>query len=159
MGREIRRCPANWEHPKDRQGIYKPLLDGDYPTHIRQWVERYLAWERGERPEYCTDESRGLQYWEWDVGPPQPEDYRPAWPESEHTHYQVYENVTEGTPISPVFATTTEVVDWLVKQGHSRTAAEAFVEDGWAPSIVIVGNRMAMGIDAHDLMPPIGGVK
>ena len=37
------------------------------------------------------------------------------WNESERTHYQAYENVTIGTPISPVFATEEQMIDWLVQ--------------------------------------------
>ena len=37
MGREIRQVPANWEHPKDENGHYKPLeatgIDWSYVRH------------------------------------------------------------------------------------------------------------------------------
>lgn len=35
MGREVRRVPANWQHPKDDNGNFIPLLDGDMP----RWPE------------------------------------------------------------------------------------------------------------------------
>lgn len=52
--------------------------------------------------------------------------------------YQVWETVSEGSPISPVFATSEELVTWLTGEGYSRRAAEAFVEQGWVPSMVMI---------------------
>jgi hypothetical protein len=37
----------------------------------------------------------------------------PMWSQSECTHWQMYEEITEGTPISPVFATPEELARWL----------------------------------------------
>lgn len=51
--------------------------------------------------------------------------------------WQVWETVTEGSPISPVFATGNECVTWLVGEGYSREAAHNFVFDyQWTPSPV-----------------------
>ena len=47
MGREIRRVPANWEHPKDERGNYKPLLDSDFETEARKWLDACKAWDEG----------------------------------------------------------------------------------------------------------------
>jgi hypothetical protein len=52
---------------------------------------------------------------------PSPEDYRPSWPKKERTAYQLYETVSEGTPISPVFETIEALVDWCVEQNDSET--------------------------------------
>ena len=30
MGREIRRVPKNWEHPKDEEGYYLPMYEMDF---------------------------------------------------------------------------------------------------------------------------------
>lgn len=35
MGREVRRVPQNWEHPKDQHG-YIPLFDG-HKKAAREW--------------------------------------------------------------------------------------------------------------------------
>ena len=62
----------------------------------------------------------------------------------EPTCYQMYETVSEGTPVTPVFETEDELVDYLVNVGtfwnqkYSREAAEAFVKTGWAPSFVML---------------------
>jgi hypothetical protein len=67
--------------------------------------------------------------------------------------WQVWETVSEGAPITPVFATDEELIDWLVTEGtHTedstwqkrvqwdepfrRSAAEEFVRHGSAPSFI-----------------------
>ncbi len=51
--------------------------------------------------------------------------------------WQVWETVSEGSPISPVFSDSYLLIDWLKEQGYSRDAARAFVERQWAPSMVM----------------------
>jgi len=137
MGREIRKVPPGWEHPKDKDEHYRPLYDRTYNEALADWQEYDGADPKGK---------------------PGPEYYRPAFAEGEATHYQVYETVTEGTPTSPVFAMLDEVEQWLIGQGHSVKAAHAFCEEGWAPSFIMFtsssGKRVLIsGIDAcayHD---------
>lgn len=62
--------------------------------------------------------------------------------------WQVWENVSEGSPISPVFKTEKETVDWLVEQGYDRKGAQAFVKQGYAPSFVLTGGQLKSGVDA-----------
>lgn len=116
-------------------------------------------WEReGDVPSPEDYEVRGsttpTQFWEWDGNPPKSDSYRPAF-DAEPTCYQVYENVTEGTPVSPVFGTKEEVVGWLVRQGYSERAASEFVESGYAPTFMSVtdesGVRAGFDIAAFDL--------
>ena len=64
---------------------------------------------------------------------------REAPPEGEG--WQVWETVSEGSPITPVFATPEKLVNYLVNVGawgrrYSREAAEAFVNSGWVPSAI-----------------------
>ena len=61
--------------------------------------------------------------------------------------YQVWETVTEGSPISPVFLTPEEVVDWLVEEGYSVKAAQAFVDREWAPSGVSINGEFYDGVE------------
>jgi hypothetical protein len=64
------------------------------------------------------------------------------------TAYQIYENVTEGCPVSPVFDSGAKLVAWLVDQGVSPDAADAFLKQGFAPSFVIRSNgEVQLGID------------
>lgn len=149
MGREVRRVPRGWEHPKDWRGRYQPMLDEDYETKAREWMEKAVAWQDSAYPERVEAEKDGgryAYYWEWAGAPPDEEYCRPKW-DGEPTCYQIYETVTEGTPVSPVFETKDRMIQWLMDQGHSRRAAEAFAEGGWVPSMVITGGRLITGID------------
>ena len=152
MGREIRMVPPNWDHPK-QEGRYddrlQPMFNKTFEEAAADWKAGYAAWERGERPDYCGEESKALEFWEYDDGPPDREYYRP-WKDEEATWVQIWETVSEGTPVTPPFATKAELVDYLAtngdfwdqKRGHGpwkRKAAEEFVEAGWAPSMVMVG--------------------
>lgn len=146
MGREIRRVPPGWQHPKSHHyGDYTPLFDETYEEALEKWEEEKQAYSRTDEP-----------FEDWYGEKPDPEFYRPAWPEGSDTAYQIYETVSEGTPTSPVFETEDELVAWLVEQGHSEEAARKFLEHGSVPSIMIVGNRMASNIDAYEpgFLPP-----
>lgn len=62
------------------------------------------------------------------------DDWTPTEP-PEGPGYQVWETVSEGSPVSPVFATPEGLVDFMTKpdrygKGYSRAAAEAFVKAG-----------------------------
>jgi len=55
--------------------------------------------------------------------------------------WQVWETVSEGSPISPVFADKTELINWLIiHERQSRANAEAFVEKGWALTMIVSNN-------------------
>lgn len=178
MGREIRRVPPNWEHPrqpckhspwsggcdeaKGNGGMcYQPLYDQSFEQAAKEWRDAYAAWERGERPSYWDDEDRAenRQFWEWYGEPPNREFYRPEWKEGEATWFQVYQTVSEGTPVSPPFATQEELIEYLVTYGDfwaqrrgeggvSREAATAFVMGaGFVPSLVVQDGRVTQGIE------------
>lgn len=141
MGREIRRVPSDWQHPKRAMPYgfdYAPLFDKSYEEAIATWETERFKWDSGERPDTeCTFE-------EWHGEKPDPDYYRPAWSDEERTAFQIYETVSEGTPVSPVFATKEEAVEWVVENwGRSWEAAEKFVEAGWAPSFVMSGGHIS----------------
>jgi hypothetical protein len=141
MGREIRRVPPNWEHPRDKQdGGYIPMLDIDYDTAAQRWIDELMQWEN--KQEWKGKSCR--YFWDWDGGPPNEEYHRPVFTEKP-TWYQVYETVSEGCPVSPPFETKEELVDYLVEYGDfwdqrrgdggwTRENAESFVRREWAPS-------------------------
>ena len=70
----------------------------------------------------------------------------PTWAKDEATHYMMYETCTEGTPISPAFATPEELAHWLADAGASafgnQTATYeqwlSTIKRGWAPSAVML---------------------
>lgn len=49
--------------------------------------------------------------------------------------FQVWESVTSGSPISPVFKTEIALENWLVANGSSRAAAKFFIGATWEPSM------------------------
>jgi len=166
MGREIRRVPPNWEHPKDDRGNYLPMRDRTLEDRFAQWLadfDRIRCGELSEIERECYGEGNALANWLQDDGnPPDPKYYRP-WSDAEATWFQVWETVSEGTPVTPPFETKQELVDYLVEcgdfwdqrrgnGGHSRKAAEHFVDSGWAPSFVMGGGKMAAGIEGLELL-------
>lgn len=162
MGREIRRVPPDWQHPRDERDPrhYRPLYDNDFQSAAREWMDGALAWENRTHPDIVKDPTmpeRFPFFWQWHGDPPDEEYYRPTWSAESRTHYQVYETVSEGTPVSPVLATEDEVVCWLEGQGHSTHAARSFVRAGWAPSMVMerVGRdvTIASNVDVYDTIP------
>lgn len=51
--------------------------------------------------------------------------------------YQLYENVTEGTPQSPIFASVDALQAWLDAQGLDKARSAYLMEHGNAPSFVV----------------------
>lgn len=179
MGREVRRVPPSWAHPQEErfdpfrrvtETRYVPLYDRDAETAWAQWQAEYAKWlgnghdggefarVRAEHPDlnYSADEPYRA-FCSWHGQPPDPSRHRPKWPAGSATWWQVYETVSEGTPVTPPFATPEELVNYLATHGdfwdqrrraEGRTSmpcgpwprehAEAFVKRGWAPSVVVV---------------------
>lgn len=68
--------------------------------------------------------------------------------------WQVWETVTEGSPITPVFTTAENLVEHLIKDGYNPVAAANFVASGWAPSAIAVGRQLYSDIDSCQLFDP-----
>lgn len=135
MGREVRRVPADWEHPKRQDDMrdFQPMFDRPFAPAAKEWKENFLAWESGHnasmnrpRGEKDTEEC-----WEYYGNPPDRDYYRPDWPEETRTHYQMYETTSEGTPISPVMETPEELARWLVDNNASAFAGYTASYEGW----------------------------
>jgi len=63
--------------------------------------------------------------------------------------WQLWETVTEGSAVSPVFSTHDELITWMSENGYSIEGARAFVEGGgWSPSFVIENGEIKSGVDA-----------
>jgi hypothetical protein len=165
MGREIRRVPPNWEHPKT-DDKYRPMFDEDYESAAKEWADNYELWKAGMHPAQSKPHPTSCKYfWEYDMPPEQDGSYREKFTE-EPTWFQVYETVSEGTPVTPPFATKEELVDYLVakgdfwdqkrwrdqqsglrswndpdpkmtKPGWDRDAAKRFVDSECSPSMMI----------------------
>ena len=81
----------------------------------------------------------------------------------------MYETVSEGTPVSPVFETKAELVEYLVRHGDywdqsrgdggwDRKSAEGFVDKEWVmsgmimPDSTILASRDLGNLDKHSMM-------
>ena len=157
MGREVRRVPADWEHPKDETtGRYKPLFAPGWAAAAKEWDEERAKWERGEFPSYTSEESRAMPYDEYSGRRPYSGDYMPDWPAEQRTHYMMYEDTSEGTPISPAFATPEELARWLADNGASAFGSDTATYEqwlkvargGWAPSMIIANGVVQSGVAA-----------
>ena len=154
MGRKIRRVPKGWQHPRDERG-HKPLYDKDYDSAALEWLSEFREFYSDANAEERKriEQEHGIKFfWDWHGMPPNEKYYRPAWAAEEMTHYQAYETVSEGTPISPVFETLDELKSFLLAEGHSASATDEFIRGGWAPSMVIIPGRgiSPLGIDSLD---------
>jgi len=159
MSREIRRVPKNWQHPKDEStGRYKPLFDNDYDTAAANWIADLIAWENNVEvfPSDGKPIDKTLRFaryfWEYAGNPPDADYYRAEpWAEPP-TCYQVYETVSEGTPVSPVFETLDAMVFWLVNTaGYSQLAAERFAKNVRAMSAMFNASTGKFASDIQTL--------
>ncbi|NIS53103.1 MAG: hypothetical protein GWN94_18685 [Phycisphaerae bacterium] len=121
MGRELRMVPPDWEHPKDEKGHHIPLFCG-YSDRLAEW-DKY-------RKTHSEEEAI-----EWMGHRPEPEWYMPEWTPEEATHYMMYEDTSEGTPISPAFATPEELARWLADTGASAFADQGASYEAWLNTI------------------------
>ena len=134
MGREVRKVPSDWDRWKHSS---QPLFDG-FNEAIAHWNEHSSNWQKGLYLKSIgsqwipiPDEYKHYSYEEWDMDRPDPADYMPDWDKSERTHYQMYENTTEGTPLSPAFATEDELIDYLVDNKVSAFASDTRDREFW----------------------------
>lgn len=169
MGREVRRVTVDWKHPKEfsyyrGMKMYKPLYPGKYyKDSFAEWIEGKLKWDEGQVLDGETDTYRerfpedGRTY-EDNCGSacPDERDYMPSWTEEEATHYQMYENVSEGTPISPPMETPELLAQWLTDNdanagGRKPATYEqwlAVCHGGYAPSGVFANGVFMSGVEA-----------
>lgn len=140
MGREIRRVPPWWQHPIDATGNYIPLFDRSYDEAVRDYKYELKLWEDGRHPSQhkYPDDTTGLSYEDWIGAPPDPRIHRQqSWTEDEATHVQLYENISEGTPASPMFATLEELGAWMIEHGYSEEEVAKIKMVGRLPSGII----------------------
>jgi hypothetical protein len=159
MGREIRMVPANWDHPKytsddapysNRVGSFMPMHDEQFEKKFAEWLADFDRIRAGNLTAFEREcFPLGLASWLVEDGlPPDPKYYRP-WRDEEATWFQLWETVSEGTPVTPPFATKAELVDYLSTKGDfwdqsrgdgawTRENAERFVDAGWAPSMMVM---------------------
>jgi hypothetical protein len=136
MSRAVRRVPNDWQHPKDERGRYRPMFDRGFATDLAEWDNEDPDERENSRP--CEH------------------DYMPVWSDAERTHFQMYEETSEGTPISPVMETPEALARWLVDNnasafGGSTATYEAWLriaQGGWAPSMIMQHGVFMSGVEA-----------
>ena len=166
MGREVSMVRPDWEHPKQDDGGYVPLLynNGAFNDRLEVWETEYAKWQEGLRVSWSNgkkwvpieDKYKDETYEEWAGSKPKESEYMPDWDDSECTHLMMYEDTTEGTPISPAFETPEELSRWLVDNnasafGDDTATYEQWLEtckSGWVPSAVISDGQLKSGV-AH----------
>lgn len=164
MGREVRRVPADWQHPRGVGGHdFRPLHASGYESCAAEWDESAVQWERGFCESYGPGEKWQPRaehetgtYAEYAGERPRQEDYMPTWTPEQADHLMMYEDTTEGTPISPAFKAPEELARWLADNGASSFGASAATYEQWlpickggyAPSMVMMGGQMLSGVEA-----------
>jgi len=163
MGREIRRVPANWKHPKGVGGReFQPLSD-NYLEHLKYFkedVEDFIKHmtdviEKGETIIYDNVFKTPQEVYDYlnednQMCPTNVNGYMPSgkW-------YQLFETVSEGTPLSPPFETKEELIEWLTNNvdywGNkwSSAGAKDIVESGFALSGIFSGGKMYSPEEQH----------
>lgn len=176
MGREIRRVPLDWKHPKhmvqrfvkfEYQMVeeFVPLKQSDwYEETNARWEEQHAKWLDGTHPD--KDEYHYMTYEEYAGPRPDPEEYMPTWSEEECKGWCVYDTVSEGMPVTPVFENPEDLIDYLVENGDfwdqerrkeggrglincdpwPREVATRFVmSNGWAPTLAATEDGVRRG--------------
>lgn len=150
---------------------YMPKYDENYDEAVKEWNEGIVLWNTGKHPDQinhreeieagkvwegnleCFNDpdyyspEKGYNYWDNVGNPPTEEMYLP-YTEDECSWFQVYETVSEGTPVTPPFPTKEELVNYLVENGDfwdqrrgdggwNKESAERFVKNEWAPSMIV----------------------
>jgi len=130
MGRSVRKVPADWKHPveyslnpqtRNWEPGFVPMYSSEqWTTRCMDYWGGFEKWKKDEEDGLCGS---SRCYVEYDGPPPNPRDYMPQWPQSERTHLMMYEDTSEGTPISPAFTTPEELALWL-----NKTSASIFAD-------------------------------
>lgn len=173
MGREVRMVPPNWKHPQFYHGPTgqmrdQPMFDSRIEDAMQDWLEEFDRIRSGDMKEHEREcYPLGLADWLQEDGmPPNPKYYRP-WVDEDATWFQVWQTVSEGTPVTPPFATQDELIRYLADNGDfwdqkrcredgwetlyggkygvsawGASRAEKFVKGRYAPSLVILDGQI-----------------
>ncbi len=164
MGREIRRVPADWQHPRNEKGHHIPLFDG-FNERLMRWEEEAAKWSVGLVRDFAD---RGwkprpkdiVSFEEWSGLRPDPTHYIPDFAPEERTHWQMYETCTEGTPISPAMETPEALARWLTDTGASAFGEMTASYEEWL-AMIAAGFCVGMAVTLPDsvIMPGVALAK
>jgi hypothetical protein len=155
MGRKIRKVPPNWDHPRKRfaWGIdFVSMWDRSFDEANAEWATDRDRVARGEMDEFEASCYKNVAEWLEDHPAPNSNDtvlWRP-YSKEEATWFQLWQTVSEGSPVTPPFATIEELADYLAtngdfwdqsrrpgRSGWGKETADAFCKVGWAPTFVV----------------------
>jgi hypothetical protein len=167
MGIKVRMVPPDWVHPEDES------LSEDFTQRHADWVETRDQFNNGMVRDWGSPldkawkpkdaRNAGVSLEEWAGSEPIASEYMPEWPAEVATHFMMYETVTEGSPISPAFATPEELALWLVDNNASAFGREGATYEQWlstilrgfAPSAIITNNKIESGVAALAELEPV----
>ena len=140
MGREIKRVALDFDWPIGRIWAGYKLSLCEALNEDCDLCRKFAAIQKLPMADYDCPEMQELE-------PPSGE----GW--------QLWETVSEGSPVSPVFATPEELATWLSTPGNlsnndiTRTNSyETWVKfitgDGWAPTLVSENGNLMNGVEA-----------
>ena len=162
MGREVRMVHENWEHPKYENGKYIPLMNGDFSNILSKYKEEKSQWEKGFRTDFeggwkpKSEDELKMSFIDWNGEEPKIEDYMPQWEDDEKTHLQMYEDTSEGTPISPIFSNANDLARWLSDNNASAFGGMTAAYEEWL-SMIGKGYAVGMVMDKNGLRSGVAG--
>ena len=146
MGREVRKVPADWQHPKNKKGFLQPQYDEDYEEKLAEWLLEREKWKSGFVKniinEFVPKDERheGKKFEDWSGPAPDYSYYMEQFPNEKKTHYMMYETTSEGTPISPAFETPEKLAEWLAENKASAFANIPATYEQWLRMITGPGS-------------------
>lgn len=142
MGREVRRVPMDYVHPTERRMFWSReagesiMMDVPKPLYEASFYEDCMSdYENDPENEEMPDRA----------------DFMPEFPEGTATGWCMYETTSEGTPISPVFATPEELARWLADNNASTFASMTTTYENWL-RMIQVGHAHSMTLRGDGVM-------
>jgi len=127
----------------------------DFPGHdaINAFVCINAECERLGQPNECAECGGAGEHWPSAEAKQAYEDWKPTDPPT-GDGYQIWETVSEGSPISPVFSTPEDLARHMATTrwgGDRGTSYETWLKfingPGWAPSMVVVDGVLKSGVE------------
>lgn len=135
----VRKVTKNWEHPKQDNGEYYPMFNEYYGDVLYEWIENNKMWKKGTHPDLIDKPERKEKYPFYDMWHgecPDIEYYQTTkYKDEDLTHIQMYEDASEGTPISPVFDNAEDLAHWLADNSVSSFGSSTATYEQWLSTI------------------------
>ena len=144
--------PKEPAHTPTPEEVNEWSLSGIGHDSINNWCVVSAECKRCSEPEMCSRCGGEGDLWPTDEIKAAYDDWKDTEP-PEGEGWQVWETVSEGSPITPVFPTRDGLIDYLVEYGDKwdqkrgdggwkRENAESFVDAEWAPSLIGTAGKL-----------------